>query len=358
MCIFSGDAEVKNTKILVGPYVNDGKKMQFTLYENQVQYDNDQEYVTMILPFPGTIYTVLNMEEYKEDVWKQVDKAFRALNPTSGGWGAAATFGSSAQSTMLKVEYYGGYCVSIATCIEDIVKANPVFEMPENILEILRQNYDGNIKYQFLLCKFVDKAVKLHPIGCISDTLPGNQLFIPTRHEHGHVTRDTESTLEPHINIQCDCCGKQDFIGDRYACIPCSFKYDLCSECYNRFIAGDFSINHDTNHVFAHYYRPVKTIQKYPNAVPVLYDLDRGRSKRPDMYDHTIYICNATIVAPPGAYSRTDYWEPSNTHLVDWNLPMIFGEGWIPDNFANIQVTQRVVIRGNFPNTDYKAAVF
>jgi len=40
----------------------------------------------MIIPFSGQIYTVLNMEDYNADIWKEVGKAFRGLSQL-GGWG-------------------------------------------------------------------------------------------------------------------------------------------------------------------------------------------------------------------------------------------------------------------------------
>eukprot|EP01080_Neovahlkampfia_damariscottae_P011718 gene11718-5057_t len=186
MCIFTGRVDVQGTNIFVA-HANKGTR-QVTIYENIVHIKKSgikQKTTTsqaMILPVP------LNLGENVElidlslepNFFTTCEQCFKDDQIKKG----VKSRGVSSSSDYLEVKQVGGYKCSIAENIDDILKINPdVFTLPEDIHELLSKHYSKG--FAFVCCLFDSNILKTHPIGFVHSVIGKNQLFVPTRHEHG-----------------------------------------------------------------------------------------------------------------------------------------------------------------------------
>eukprot|EP01080_Neovahlkampfia_damariscottae_P004867 gene4867-8461_t len=174
MCIFSGEVAVSGTSILVAAAQNGTR--QFTAYQNFVTA-KEKNNNAMILPFPlveGEKLDLIDLSKYK-DLFKNCKNSFNDSTMRSSG---------SRSSNFLEVQQVGGYKVSVANNIGEILKINPsVFTLPKDIHELLSKHYSKG--FAFAICLFDSTVKDEHAIAFEHSIIGKNQLYVPTRHEHG-----------------------------------------------------------------------------------------------------------------------------------------------------------------------------
>lgn len=183
MCIFSGKVKkVCDTKILVYETTN-GK--QVTFYENSVHPDKNVGTNAMILPCPfngNDEIKLYNLEEYP-NLFDDCSKCFPLIQNKQNILRKHAGAGVYA-SASLEVVDVGGYKVSIAKNLDDVLKIDKtVFILPDNIAKLLSKHYSQG--FAFIICVFANKQIKNHPIAYEHSKLKSSELFAPTRHAHG-----------------------------------------------------------------------------------------------------------------------------------------------------------------------------
>eukprot|EP01080_Neovahlkampfia_damariscottae_P011717 gene11717-5056_t len=183
MCIFTGRVDVQGTNIFVA-HSNKGTR-QVTIYENIVHIKKNgkkQKTTTsqaMILPVPlnsGEKVELIDLS-LEPEFFTECENCFRSNTKQKRNR-------VSYKGVHLEVKQVGGYKCSIAENIDDILKINPdVFTLPEDIHELLSKHYSKG--FAFVCCLFDSNILKTHPIGFVHSVIGKNQLFVPTRHEHG-----------------------------------------------------------------------------------------------------------------------------------------------------------------------------
>jgi hypothetical protein len=172
-----GVNSVSCTNILISA-VNDRPDLQLVAYFNKV--DILDKPVAMILPFPNftekNLVEVVPTTEKDISIFKYLEYAFNHFRG----------FGSSSSREALAVHRAGSYRYSIVNNIEDFKYINKdVFQLyDKNIEAIFRKHYDG---FGFIVC-IIDKSAEYSPFIYITEKLPNNLYFIPTRHYHGHIS--------------------------------------------------------------------------------------------------------------------------------------------------------------------------
>lgn len=343
MCIFIRAINtVTKTRILVAPLPGN---RQLTVYENEVTVKTVSKNC-MILPVPtGQEIQLVDLSQYPGgNLWRDCEKMFPEKNVMgagmSFGWGAG---GGGVQQKTLPVHKVGGYMCSIVPTLGDFARlAQQHFQVPENISEILTKNYGQG--FSFVVCMF-DNNVIGHPIAYTSARLPSGVCFIPTRHAHGEDNNQIANPLRSvHEMVRCDGCQMEPLIGVRWKCLDC-FDHDLCDVCFSR---G----NHPQTHAFVRLPIPMNRMElsevlSGSNAI-------RSRNKKKegeDEFDHTIYLVNGTILAPPSHYT---YQETSTMPDSEMNVKL----DRFVQHYPRGSYMTKVSIVGNFPNDDYKCVTF
>lgn len=185
MCIVQGETKtIANTKILVGTSAYDDSH-QFVAYSNYVDIVKDP--VAMILPFPnyyGTNFVKViestqyhnNMFDKLEDIFKQQSLSNAFFNTSSMNYHTCDT---------LPVYRSGNYRYSVVNSIDDFKYVDDIFKLTDkNIIDIFSAYYT---KFGFIVC-IIDKSAQYTPFMYISEKMPNNRFFIPTRHYHGHIS--------------------------------------------------------------------------------------------------------------------------------------------------------------------------
>jgi len=182
MCIFSGKVDkVSDTKILVYE-TSDGK--QVTFYENSVEPNKKVNSNAMILPCPyngSDEIKLYNLEQYS-NFFNDCSECFpKVLSADEDGGDLSFNRGASRSLEIVEV---GGYKVSIAKNLDDVLKVDKsVFILPDNIAKILSKHYSKG--FAFIICVFASKKIKSHPIAYEHSMLKNSELFVPTKHAHG-----------------------------------------------------------------------------------------------------------------------------------------------------------------------------
>lgn len=190
MCIIQGETEsVSNTKILVSATRN--PQHQLIVYSNSVQIATNP--VAMILPFPNysknNAVKVIPTTQDDNAIFTKLEKIFPdeyALEVMSSN-----CFGSpSPRSVKLAVHRAGSYRYSIVNNLADFDKLdNNVFKLyDQNIVKIFKKYYK---EYGFIVC-IIDQSATYTPFMYITEKMPNNRYFIPTRHYHGHSSHSIE----------------------------------------------------------------------------------------------------------------------------------------------------------------------
>jgi hypothetical protein len=172
---------VTDTKIFAARAQEAGR--QFTVYENTV---STQVNNAMVLPAYGKNIVMFDMSSYPGDFMRHCESCFPITKGMAGGFQAMA-FGFGGSTATLPVQQVGAYKVTVVPTLGDLWRLDTaVFTISTEARDTLTKHYPQD--YGFVVCAFspTPKAMHAHPIAYFSDLLPGNKLFIPTRHEHGH----------------------------------------------------------------------------------------------------------------------------------------------------------------------------
>lgn len=195
MCIINAEAEVKKTKILVGPSSN-GQR-QFVAYSNQVATSQMNNAMILPVPYPETV-KFHDLTNYKQ-LFTDCENCF----PRSASLGQSDGMYFSAES-VLKVHEVGSYQVSICMNLGDFNRIDQsVFTLNTNVQELLQKHY-GSHAFGFLVCKLRNSAglEDYHPLGYSHRIYrKRGYLFVPTRHHHGgaNAPEEQESDWEHEI---------------------------------------------------------------------------------------------------------------------------------------------------------------
>jgi hypothetical protein len=85
----------------------------------------------------------------------------------------------------LEVVQVGDYKVSFAPGPADLERADPrVFQLSDRLKAVMQEHYSGP-EWGFVIYK-PDHGGEMHPLAYRHAVKPGQKLFVPTRHEHGH----------------------------------------------------------------------------------------------------------------------------------------------------------------------------
>jgi hypothetical protein len=337
MCFFVGRIQsVKRTRILVSPLEN---KRQLIVYENKVETQlPGRKKNAMVLPVPsGQEIRLFDLSEYPGgDLWKECESLIPAEKQTQAGkvFGGGVFGGGISTLEVYKV---GGYQCSIVPTLDDFIRLSQGhFVVPANIAEILKTNY--GVGFSFIVCVF-DNRVAGHPIAYTSARLPNDTCFIPTRHAHGGDDTQEHQAMQMHPNVQCDGCEVAPLIGLRWKCLQC-YDFDLCDTC---FTAG----KHNTAHPFARLANPLRDNFELQQLVQQGLHHQQEQHTNGDEFDHTIYLINSVLAAPPSRY--TDLKQGKEDRFETIKLCR-----FVPE-FGPVTSIVRVYIEGAFPNDDYKA---
>jgi hypothetical protein len=184
MCIFNGKViRVSNTQILV-TYSTDGKR-QLTVYSNKV---NTADGNAMILPVPHAASVQFHDLSGYPTLFEDCDDCFSSVVRRSlqaAGWGMTDSYNSR---NLLRVHDVGSYRASIVPSFDDFDRLDAsVFTLSPAIGDVLRQTYGSEFGY--IVCMLRGGNHTYHPFAYSHNVL-GSTLFVPTLHEHGHVTGD------------------------------------------------------------------------------------------------------------------------------------------------------------------------
>ena len=178
MCIIQGDVQnVSETNILIST-VKYQSNLQLVAYSNQVKIKDSP--VAMILPFPNfrksNSVKVIPTTEKDNTIFTYLDYIFTY----------ARYYSDESVSISIPVHRAGSYQYSIVNHIDDLKNIdNDVFQLyDKNIESIFRKYYS---EFGFIVC-IIDKSAKYSPFVYITEKLPNNRYFIPTRHYHGHIS--------------------------------------------------------------------------------------------------------------------------------------------------------------------------
>jgi Zinc finger, ZZ type len=332
MCIFIGRVDsVTKTRILVARQANN---RQLTVYENVASSESPKN--AMILPVPSKIgcnIQLLDMSGYAGNLWKDLDSFFPEKIQQGHQFAFGGGFVSKGGFEPLPVQRVGGYTCSIVPTLVDFVRvARETFTLPTNIEQVLQTHYGTG--FSFVVCIF-DRNVAAHPIAYTSARLPSGQCFIPTRHAHGGDDASHAAAVS-HADVRCDGCGMSPIMGNRWKCSRCP-NYDYCNTCY-----ASRDQLHSPDHLFLHIPRPLRTNHGYSD----------------DLFDHTLYLLDAVLVAGPASYTTTEVakitsrqggWGFGTSALTGLNA--IAG-----DTLGEPSFITKVRIRGNYENTDHVCA--
>lgn len=196
-CIFNVDEiiPVSDTDILVGLTTSGA---QYTIYQNKVgAFNEGDESAAMILPVRGNFEGFINLEEHRY-LFKQLKAEFLSLtNSRSAG-------STSTPAIVIVGNYIATYVPNLESF--DSLVNNPEFEkfnLKPNIRLILETHYPMSEQDQwgFVIGKLHKPGVQ-HPLGFLSRhiSLSGPQpvLFVPTRHAHGDIPKET-ATFDHNI---------------------------------------------------------------------------------------------------------------------------------------------------------------
>jgi hypothetical protein len=185
MCIIQGSVKkVSNTNILVGRTNHSDR--QLTIYSNNIDIATNNP-VAMILPFPN--YSRNNYVEIVETIPSDA-KMFNILNKmfipfygmsyTNGG---SVTY-SSRSDNLLEVLRSGSYRYSVVNNVNAFDRLDQrIFKLTDPNIKILLRKYYSN--FGFIVC-IIDSSAKYSPFAYISEKMPNDRYFIPTRHYHGY----------------------------------------------------------------------------------------------------------------------------------------------------------------------------
>jgi Zinc finger, ZZ type len=351
MCIFIAPVlRVTRTRILVAPLP---ANRQLIVYENNVEQMGRN---AMVLPVPsGDPIALMDLSRYKGNVWEDCESMFPKppRSPDFGGESHAWSYQSKAP---LPVQRVGGYNCTIVPTMSDFNRlAENVFSLPSDIEEVLKDHYSSG--FSFIVCAF-QHEVKAHPIAYTSGRLPDGSLFIPTRHAHSAgaaaaaiVANGGERAI--HEGVSCDVCKVTPLSGIRWKCHVCP-DFDFCNDCYH-----SKRRLHNLNHPFLSITHPIQAPPRvsfltFGTNVPsfggnaATFGTNAAATAAGaggDTFDHTLYLVDSVLVAPPSRY---------DDQIVVTPHPMS-AKGLHQLGIPAVECICKVSISGDYPNRDYSA---
>jgi len=178
MCIVSKPVqEMANTKLFIAK--DTFGKRQLVVYANKVKNNNRKNAMILPVPNPHTL-KFDNLEKYSE-FFSHCSSCFFDKETTLS---FSNNYSSDTRSRSLNVFSVGSYDVSIALSYDELKNIDTnVFEMDQSCLKTLK-NYDMPV-FGFIICQLKSGDHKYHPLAYSHDIING-QVFIPTKHYHGH----------------------------------------------------------------------------------------------------------------------------------------------------------------------------
>jgi hypothetical protein len=164
--------------------IPDGNPMQLTVYSNFVEKENSKDPVTMIIPFPMMQKTrrfkLLNLQHYPEILsdFNGFFSSKQIIDDSSGiSWN---TWDDDNDVQDFAQARYETHILSNFTVLTRYKKS---LGIAQDVLDYVEQYYGK--RYAFIVCT-IDRTTKFDPIAYIHELMPGNKLFVPTRHIHAH----------------------------------------------------------------------------------------------------------------------------------------------------------------------------
>jgi hypothetical protein len=211
MCIFSGSVEsVSSTKILASRVYQaqivekkekgevrkykkpTGNPMQLTVYSNKTiigppvssSGPGPGTGTAMILPFPlikgQNRVKVLDMSKY-ENFFDDIELLF----PLQDAYSNNVSYQSVFTDSQIDVLEVGNYKVSIVPNFDSIMRLRfDAFNLTPDVADLLSLYYKKD--YGFMVCILKQQA-SYHPFAYVHEMRSNGELFIPTRHHHGHA---------------------------------------------------------------------------------------------------------------------------------------------------------------------------
>lgn len=175
MCCFNHPIDhVFSTRIFVG--ARNGS--QLTVYQAGLVGSR----IEMVLPVRTAGAQDLEFIDLKSypGFFQDCERAF-SLPPSRSKTTAVA---GAAPAGLLEVKQIGDYKVSFAPSAGDLARTDPsVFQLSPRLGSVVSTHYPAG--FGFVIFK-PDHNGEMHPLAYRHPVKPGEKLFVPTRHEHGH----------------------------------------------------------------------------------------------------------------------------------------------------------------------------
>lgn len=195
MCIIEGEIDsVRNTRILAAigccaGATGSALTRQLIVYANVVELPPASKPAAMLLPFPNHNKRgaqVLATVPEDGDFYDCLHRAFSYPDPDLFLDDSFADGDEDSEDGALEVLRAGAYRYSVAETAADLARASPeVFgEGISAGLRALLAQYPAD-QFGFIVC-VLDESATYAPFAYLSDALPGDRLFLPTRHHHTH----------------------------------------------------------------------------------------------------------------------------------------------------------------------------
>lgn len=183
MCMISLQInDVTDTNIFVA--LNDEKKRQLTVYSNLIDNDVKANAMVIPVPYPNTVQ-FHDMSSYK-NFFSDCDKSFKLQSLEKDKSLLTNSFNDNKK--IIGVKNIGSYKVSIASSLNELDNIDKnVFILSNELKNILSKNYNGNV-WGFIIFVLATDKKEYHPFGWSHDLL-NRQVYIPTRHYHGHQNK-------------------------------------------------------------------------------------------------------------------------------------------------------------------------
>lgn len=170
----------KNTGQMRRYKIPEGSPMQLTVYSNLVEKENVPEKAIMILPFPMMAKTkrfkILNMSSY-DDIYKDLGQFFNKKNLLDDIGGISwNTWDLNEDVSDLHSARYDTVVIASYT---SLVRVSASFNLSNEMMQGIKQYYGHD--YAFIICK-MDSSAKFLPLAYVHELMPGDKLFVPTRH--------------------------------------------------------------------------------------------------------------------------------------------------------------------------------
>lgn len=204
MCLISLPVEqVSNTNIFVG--LDRTKTRQITIYSNYISNHSDAN--AMVIPVPLDPNTLSSQTIMFHDMigmrnfFKNVDKSFYRLSNTPGYGSRSFSSVDSAKSTnstKLEVLNVGSYKVSLVPSLSDLSRLDKnIFILSDGLANILT-NYYKDSYWGFIVFVLAKDSKEYHPFA-YSHTLLNQQIYIPTRHYHNHMSQPKFGKISSYL---------------------------------------------------------------------------------------------------------------------------------------------------------------